>query len=295
MLSRAILASSCALALTAAATGADLTAYPPPPAYVPPPPLIGWTGFYAGLNAGYAFGGQNSATAVAAPAFVAIAGTSIAPAAAASATGVLTLHNSGFIGGGQIGYNWQFANSWLAGIEADIQGTAVRASARAAGAVADPTDPSIIAVSSLSVSNVLDYLGTVRGRLGWLATPALLAYGTGGFAYGGVHQEAIAFTAFVTPFPLLNAVTPGFGEFTSTRPGWTAGGGLEWMVSPNWSVRAEYLYYDLGRTTFALSPLVFGPLFTNFVAVSTRWNGHIARAGINYHFFFGAPPVLAAY
>src|SRR5579885_633843 len=105
MLSRAILASSCALALTAAATGADLTAY------VPPPPLIGWTGFYAGLNAGYAFGGQNSATAVAAPAFVAIAGTSIAPAAAASATGVLTLHNSGFIGGGQIGYNWQFANS----------------------------------------------------------------------------------------------------------------------------------------------------------------------------------------
>jgi outer membrane immunogenic protein len=77
--------------------------------------------------------------------------------------------------------------------------------------------------------------------------------------------------------------------------GWTAGGGVEWLVYPNWSLKVEYLYYDLGRVTFAMSPLVNSALVGTQVTVgapfaSTRFNGNIVRAGLNYHFNLGAPP-----
>jgi outer membrane immunogenic protein len=88
-------------------------------------------------------------------------------------TGVLSAHNSGFIGGGQIGYNYQFGTILVAGIEADIQGAGARASARAIGIGPEPTLSAILgfpinAVSNLFASNAVDYLGTVRGRLGFL-------------------------------------------------------------------------------------------------------------------------------
>src|ERR1700731_1666973 len=125
MLRCSLLASASALVLTRAAFAADLA---PPPVYLPPPPVFTWTGFYAGLNAGYTFGGSNSVDVDTVPAFAAPAtfgaiATDLATATAASATGVLPGHNEGFIGGGQVGYNLQFANSFVVGIEADIQGT----------------------------------------------------------------------------------------------------------------------------------------------------------------------------
>jgi len=189
MLRRILLASAGAMALAGAADAADLQTRAPP-IYLPSPPVFAWTGFYAGLNAGYTFGGSNSADVETAPG-VAIAGIqSFADAVAASATDVLSLRNSGFIGGGQVGYNLQFANSWLVGIEADIQGTGARSSAGAVRiAPVAGVPPSILqAQTNISVNNALDYLGTVRGRLGVLVTPALLIYGDGGFAYGGVHE-----------------------------------------------------------------------------------------------------------
>jgi outer membrane immunogenic protein len=231
---------------------------------------------------------------------VAIAGIqSFADAVAASATDVLSLRNSGFIGGGQVGYNLQFANSWLVGIEADIQGTGARSSAGAIRIVpVAGVPPSILQVqSNISVNNAVDYLGTVRGRLGFLVTPALLIYGDGGFAYGGVH-EGVGIVA--TGPPTGEGTSLAFGSFTNTRPGWTAGGGLEWMVSPNWSVKAEYLYYDLGRLTFGAGGLTHfsaGPaLFTDLPVASTRFDGHIVRVGLNYHFDWWNPgPVVAKY
>jgi outer membrane immunogenic protein len=248
-----------------------------PPAL--PPPVFTWTGFYAGLNAGYTFGGSNSVEVKTASG-VGIAGIQpFSDAVAASATDVLSLRNSGFIGGGQVGYNLQFANSWLVGIEADIQGTGARSSDGAIGTVpVAGVPPSILqAQSNISVNTAVDYLGTVRGRLGFLVTPALLIFGDGGFAYGGVHEGV----DIVSTFPPTGlGTTPAFGSFTSTRTGWTAGGGLEWMFSPNWSLKAEYLYYDLGRATFDPGLTFFSAgsaIFTDLPVASTRFNGHIVR------------------
>lgn len=304
MLRRILLATAGALALTGAAAAADLGVRPPPPPYVPPPPPPLWTGFYAGLNAGYGFGGNNNATVTTVPVFIntpLFGATALATTGAASATGVVPLQNHGFIGGGQVGYNFQLANSFVVGVEADIQGTGIRDSNFQVGAVPGAFGVThFTAVSTVFVGQAIDYLGTVRGRLGWLITPTLLLFGSGGFAYGGVHQDVMVTTAFP---PTAIGALPAFGSFTNTETGWTAGGGLEWMFMPNWSVKAEYLYYDLGRTTFGAGALtrpiatagVPVNVFTNAPFVNARWNGHIARAGLNYHFFSGAPPVVAKY
>ena len=305
MLRRILLASAGTMALTGAALAADLPSRAPPPVFLPPPLIYTWTGFYAGLNAGYTFGGSNSVDVETVPGVAATIGIPpspaqpIANAVAASATDVLSLHNSGFIGGGQIGYNLQFANSWLAGIEADIQGTGARSSASDIVIVPIAGLPPSIAQaqSNISVNNAVDYLGTVRGRLGFLVTPALLIYGDGGFAYGGVHQ-GVDIATTLPPSGL--GLSPAFGSFTNTRTGWTAGGGLEWMFSPNWSVKAEYLYYDLGRVTFGVGGLTLiaagTTVFTDPATASTRFNGHIVRVGLNYHFnWWGPGPVVAKY
>ena len=299
MLRRILLASAGAMALAGMALAADLPGRGPPPVYLPPP-VFTWTGFYAGLNAGYTFGGSNSVDVATASAVAISAGSQPLPdAIAASATDVLSLSNSRFIGGGQVGYNLQFANSWLVGIEADIQGTGARSSAGAI-VIAPITgvSPSIAqAQSNISVNTAVDYLGTVRGRLGFLVTPTLLIYGDGGFAYGGVHEGVDIASTFP---PTGLGLSPAFGSVTNTRTGWTAGGGLEWLFSPNWSLKAEYLYYDLGRVTFGvggLTQFTGGPaLFTDLPVASTRFNGHIVRVGLNYHFdWWGPGPVVAKY
>jgi outer membrane immunogenic protein len=128
-----------------------------------------------------------------------------------------------------------------------------------------------------------------------LITPSLLVYGTGGLAYGGVNFGASVFQV-LTAFP---AVGPGISStaFSDTRVGWTAGGGVEWMFMPNWSAKVEYLYYDLGNVTPPGSVFVY-PVVANPIGVNgatTRFDGHIVRAGVNYHFNWGAAPVVAAY
>ena len=94
------------------------------------------------------------------------------------------------------------------------------------------------------------------------------------------------------------------GSFSGTRVGWTAGGGLEWLFAPNWSVKAEYLYYDLGSVTSNLTLTqinllaVGGPAPWGVAGVrsTTRFNGNIVRAGLNYHFnLWGPGPVVARY
>jgi outer membrane immunogenic protein len=299
MLRRILLATAGVVALTGAAAAAELLPPKPLPPYVPPPPPPMWTGFYAGLNAGWTFGGTNNVNVTTVGIPIVAGSEPFAAAAAASTTGVLPLRNEGFIGGGQIGYNYQFANAWVVGVEADIQGTGARDS-DFRGAVVPTGVAGTSQIGAVFASNHIDYLGTVRGRIGWLVTPTFLIFGDGGFAYGGVRQDILA-TSQTAPNLILGNTFPAFARFNKTRPGWTAGGGLEWMFMPNWSVRAEYLYYDLGRETFidgaatTFSALVGANAFTTLTAASTRWNGHIARAALNYHFFWGAPPVVAKY
>ncbi|KAF2992274.1 outer membrane beta-barrel protein [Methylocystis sp. MJC1] len=291
--------SVAALALTAgSALSADLPSRKAPPVLPPPPPPAPlWTGFYVGLNAGGTWANNTIVYTGSGRMFDAVAG-GYGSSSAFLGSFPAQVNSSGFIGGGQVGYNWQFYNSFVAGIEADIQGIAgSRNTATVASAVFNP----VIGGNAAQIATVnrsLDYIGTVRGRLGWLATPTLLVYGTGGLAYGGVTASTGILQTFTPPAGAAPSISSA-GAFSDTRVGWTAGGGVEWMFWPNWSAKVEYLYYDLGNVSYALSPLTNANPGLNFWSVSqsrTRFNGNIVRAGLNYHFNWGAPaPVVAKY
>jgi outer membrane immunogenic protein len=270
-----------------------------------------WTGFYVGLNAGGTWSDSNGVRTDAATVSCVNFGNPCSPldeaallgaAAAAGATGVWPINKGGFIGGGQVGYNWQFATNFVAGIEADIQGIAGGSGSYSTIYAAPvPLQAPTSIATALSVSKNIDYLGTVRGRIGYLVTPTLLAYATGGLAYGGVSSSASIFQAAIPPLFGTSPPWGGAGSFSDTRVGWTVGGGLEWLFWPNWSAKVEYLYYDLGSVTYQLSPmgLRFFPdgevSFLNIAQATTRFNGHIARLGVNYHFRWDPPPVVAKY
>jgi outer membrane immunogenic protein len=142
------------------------------------------------------------------------------------------------------------------------------------------------AVASATADQRLKYFGTVRGRLGYLVTSPLLVYATAGLAYGGVNSSTALSDIFV---PGAFVFTPGAGSVTTTRVGWTVGGGLEYLLAGNWSLKAEYLYYDLGSTSYALTPVVVtvgGVTATNLGVTSNTadFRGSIVRAGLNYKF-----------
>jgi outer membrane immunogenic protein len=190
------------------------------------------------------------------------------------------------------GYNWQ-VNSWVAGFEADIQGIGTHNNGRESSSATVPiVGAGENLTSNLSVTKQIDYLGTVRGRLGWLATPALLIYGTGGLAYGGLKSSTSISQTLPADFMDVVLFPGANSSISETRAGWTAGGGLEWMFIPQWSVKAEYLYYDLGSVTYNgllvdafTKPNPAAPaFFTNNVQTTTRFNGNIVRLGLNYHF-----------
>ena len=298
MLRHTFLASVCALALAGTAFAADLPSSAPPPVTPPPPPI--WTGFYVGVNAGGSFGGNSAATTTDYPGYYADTWNTEAATSSALAYAVLGHNKVGFIGGGQIGYNYQYDASWVIGFETDIQGITGASSSASAFGVGIPADyPNETILSSNVASQSTQYLGTVRGRLGFLATPTLLAYATGGLAYGGVKSSSSVNQAILNTFGADPGSYASSGNYSGTRTGWVVGAGLEWMFAPNWSLKAEYLHYDLGRATYALSALTYyggftDPLYASAPQASTRFNGNIVRAGISYHFNFDAPAAVVA-
>jgi outer membrane immunogenic protein len=169
-------------ALTAAATAADLPRRVAPPVFTTVP-VFSWTGFYAGLNAGYGFDANSSSGAT-------VIGTTAASGVIANGAdpGLVAFSNrnanNGFTGGGQIGYNYQFTpgSGVVVGVEADAQYLGFGANRNTASFVGTP-NADLTFVNPNGLSN-LDYFGTVRGRLGY-AFDRTLVYGTGGFAYGG--------------------------------------------------------------------------------------------------------------
>ena len=286
---RILLASAGVMALAGTAFAADLPAAPPPP---PPPPM--WTGFYAGVNAGYDWAASRNVTTTAIPGFAAPTfGTELA-LSSALATGTNSVSPNGFIGGGQIGYNYQLNPNWVVGLEADMQGIASSNSASSfAGAGVPVGFPGETITSAVTSSKQLDYLGTVRVRFGYLLMPTFLIYGTGGLAYGGVQTTT---SILQNNTGLGTGPFGSFGRISNTEVGWTAGGGFEWMFLPNWSAKVEYLYYDLGTATNGLGLLSNPGLYTSSASSTTRFNGSLVRAGIDYHFYWGAPaPVVAKY
>ena len=338
--------SAAALALvvsTGAAFAADLPFRKEAPVYVPPPPPPMWTGFYAGLNAGYGFGGsgdvstattgfdqyyqqyttntmyswvaQNSYTAGFGGLFAANSGST-------------NIDQSGFIGGGQAGYNYQWGQNFVVGLEADIQGSGIRGTGSYTGVGSDAytmfgmPHGTRTAIGGGVVQANLDWFGTVRGRIGYLFTPNLLVYATGGLTYGGAEGNAnhssfsslsgpMVFnqssTGVMTPTSIYGVAT-GNGYGSSTLVGWNIGGGLEWMFMQNWSLKAEAFYYNLGSLNIsgiAAAPPSNNPANMAMIIADAQilnpqtrvsYNGVIARMGLNYHFNWGSPaPVLAKY
>ncbi|MFM9162155.1 MAG: outer membrane protein, partial [Methylocystis sp.] len=132
----------------------------------------------------------------------------------------------------------------------------------------------------------------------------LLIYGTGGLAYGGVtfNRSTTSIESHSTDGE-NHWIALGNASYSNTQVGWTAGGGVEWMFMPNWSAKAEYLYYDLGNisatSVSTLTPLSgTNPTTAQLFRSSTynsRIDGNLVRAGVNYHFNFAAAPVVAKY
>lgn len=226
-------------------------------------------------------------------------GVTAGPAAAAGATGNFGVSSRGFIGGVQAGYNFQFRN-FVAGIEADFQGVASNGGSTIVTTVTPRTGffPPNTMVTTVAVTQRLNDLGTLRGRFGFLATPTMWLYATGGLAYGGVQSS----TSIATVQNPNTGTDPAaaLGSISTARIGWTAGAGAEWAFARNWSVKAEYLYYDLGTASYGTTPLtgiLTGTTTTNFIdatSSSIRFNGHIVRVGLNYKFDWAAPAAVVA-
>jgi outer membrane immunogenic protein len=264
-----------ALIMPAMAADMPLKALPPPPT---------WTGLYWGVNVGWIGSSQYNITNTGTDTGFGGLGTALSIGAI---PGTIPVSHSGMFGGGQIGYNWQIDPSWVWGIEADFQGSTANGSTGAAflgGAFGLGHFKPITTVYNYE----LDDLGTVRARLGWLSSPNLLWYGTGGLAYG---QTKLGDTAQCSTWgPACQSESSAGTSSTHTSVGWAAGAGVEWKLSPVWSVKAEYLYAELGDQNNTIT-YTYGPTkaciscTSSLTSTVQREKDNIVRFGVNYKLF----------
>ena len=278
MIKKILLAGAATALISGAASAADLPRRAAPPVFVPVP-VFTWTGFYFGINAGYAFTENDR---------VRTTGINNLPAPGANLQlnvdrnlrrPVVPLATEGFTGGGGIGYNYQFTpgNGIVVGIEADAQYTDLQ-TRRVENTTNLAFNPNVL---TNTYRSDLNFLGTVRGRIGY-AFDRVLVYGTGGFAYGDVTQAV----TFQTGAPVTYAVAR-----SNIETGYTYGGGIEYALPTESflnffkasavTVKGEYLRYDLGSRT-----LLVGSTGGPGIGYNSRFSteGSIARAGINYKF-----------
>ena len=257
-----LLATVALSALAGSALAADLPYRSAPPVAAPAfvaVPVFTWSGFYAGVNAGYGFSGESNATTTG------YNDTAVGWISSGQTASGAKLDRNGFVGGGQIGYNYQMGNLVL-GLETDIQGT-------------DLTKKVVwndLRGNYAGYRASTTYLGTVRGRLGY-AMDRWMIYATGGLAYGNVKLGHVDGDSFG---PIAS------GNRSGTDAGFTVGAGVEYALPAfNWggsaaTVKLEYLYYDLGKRS-VVSTDAFG---TPYYKTNFNNDGHIVRAGLNWKF-----------
>jgi outer membrane immunogenic protein len=278
--------------VTASAADMAVKAAPIPMA----PAVFSWTGFYIGANVGGAWTNNNGGSDFGPlfPPFIVLAPQAAIPTLIPGQLDVLGGggRRSGVIGGGQIGYNWQ-VNQFVIGVEADAVGSGLKGSTASATRSFGP--PILLATVNQTVNvefGHIDWMATFRGRLGFAADRALF-YVTGGAAVagiGGATTTVINGPGIAIP---AGTFTAGNGGST-TRWGWTVGGGIEWAFSPNWSVAGEYRYTDFGNrgTTFDIpSGLPAAPIFFTGTG-SSHLTVEQATLRVNYRF---GGPVVARY
>ncbi|MDB5480463.1 MAG: porin family protein [Caulobacteraceae bacterium] len=216
-----------------------------------------WTGPYVGVNLGYGGGDFKYP----------FSGTTDA-AGANRVTGRARQSSSGVLGGGQVGYNFQMPNGVVLGLETDIDAADIGGNSSFSSATASGTN------TTSGVSSRINYLGTVRGRVGKpMFDGRFMPYVTGGFAYGGVRNNA-------------NFNGGGFATNTQTQTGWTAGAGAEYALNRHLSFKVEYLYVDLGSQNLTGPGATFNapgvPLYN--ASLREQTNANVVRAGLNYRF-----------
>jgi outer membrane immunogenic protein len=242
-----------------------------------------WNGIYLGGNIGYSWGNSDTNTVF----FDSHTNASL------FATNSNTSLN-GPIGGGQLGINWQ-SGTWLFGLETDIQASRQKGDTSLVCSTANCTLIPVVRVDGNAppppgpvsdiMSQKLSWLGTARARTGFTLTPVILAYVTGGLAYGEVESSlTLAGTNLGVPVSTS-------ASYSTLKAGWTIGTGIEALLTGNWTGRIEYLHVNLG--TVSGGPLISqipssggGLVAANF---SSRVTDNILRFGINYK--FGGGPV----
>jgi outer membrane immunogenic protein len=236
----------------------------------PTPPPFNWTGFYVGLNAG-GFGGNANANT----------STSCTPAGCFfgdatntnffNSVGSQRDNPSGFIGGGQVGFNWQSGNL-VAGLETDFQSFKQNGRGSVTGIV--PSGPVAGLPFTISQSFSTDWLWTLRPRLG-VAANNWLFYATGGLAVTEVNANWL----YSDPFNDSEAAS-----ISRMRTGWAIGAGVEYAVLNGWSFKAEYLHLDFGTTQITTNNLLdsgvpdLGQPFLHSISLTSE----VFRVGVNY-------------
>jgi outer membrane immunogenic protein len=235
---------------------ADLT-----PPYKGPLTPVSWGGCYVGADAGAGWSAQDV--------------TNSAPAILNQAGVVGTINGAGAVGGGYAGCNLQLTPVWVAGIEGDFSATHLGGTVDAIGLLANGLPPATS--SGIGWTDHLNWVATLRGRLGYVLSPDLMFFITGGVAWGASSYRS--FDIFPAGCPVCGGVT-----FSQTNMGYVAGLGFDWMPwHNNWLVRVEYLYHNLGGATAIAS--LQSPLAG--VAANPVWNDMViqtARVGLSYKF-----------
>jgi outer membrane immunogenic protein len=242
-------------------------------------PAYDWTGFYIGATVGG--GEQRSGTGYSAdPSFVNFGGL-IQPAFANGSLATNTKERGdGVLGGLTLGYNWQLAN-WLVGVEGDFSGTGFDSKS----SIAPPQVPGFPLLTT-TMENRTQWLSTLRARFGALVSPQTLLFVTGGLAVGEIKSTANIIPGGAGGSTCANDVYCSTGTSDQTRAGWTVGAGGEYLFAPHWTLKVEYLHYDLGRFSYNASivPNFVGTAGLPNVTVSTHVYGDIGRLGVNYKF-----------
>jgi outer membrane immunogenic protein len=246
-----------------AASAADLPLKAP--AFVAAP--YNWSGLYVGGNFGYGWG-RNSDPDLGISDPLKVLGSF--PALGDAAPNV---QPKGVIGGGQIGYNWMISRNLVAGLVADFQGSGFKGSATNTAPLLLVAIPFPLGTVSKSNSVEINWFGTARAKLGWAQNNWLL-YATGGLAYGRVETSG---HLSVGPTLAFDAD----GSDSTTKVGWAAGGGLDYGITSHWTIGAEYLYVDLGDTSYTVNaPASLGLSLTTTNHIAAQ----IARMTANYKF-----------
>jgi outer membrane immunogenic protein len=235
------------------AFAADMAVKAPPQ---PPAPVYSWTGFYVGGDVGY---GWKDPTVTFSPNNIAgsVALGSTTNTINTTTAGPSSFGDKGAFGGVEAGYNLQVNKSWLVGVETDFSWSNIKGQGNTAFPIGGGTTAIAPTTANMTASQNVLWFGTVRPRVGWLATDNLLLYGTGGLAYGRVSDN-VAYTngstagvAYGADTSALLCFFPGntcfAGAATHIATGWTAGAGLEYRITgTNVSIKLEYLYVNLG-------------------------------------------------